>query len=50
MGGGVYDGQGAMAFGIGVTTFDGHWRLNGALGYAPGVNMVGGAAGVSYSF
>jgi trimeric autotransporter adhesin len=47
---GYYDGQGAMAVGAGITTFDNRWQVNGALSYSPGVEKVGGAAGASYNF
>jgi trimeric autotransporter adhesin len=48
--GGYFDGQGAMAFGGGMTTLDYRWQLSGALTYAPGVGKIGGSAGAAYRF
>jgi trimeric autotransporter adhesin len=50
LGSGYYDGQGALAVGAGVTTFDNQWRMNGVLSYAPGVSRMIGGGGASYSF
>jgi trimeric autotransporter adhesin len=47
---GYYDGQGAMAFGAGITTFDNRWQVNGAVSYSRGVDRAGGAAAASYNF
>jgi trimeric autotransporter adhesin len=48
--GGYYDGQGALAFGGGLTTLDNGWQVSGALSYAPGVGKIGGSAGAAYHF
>jgi autotransporter adhesin len=50
MGGGFYDGQGAMAVGYGFTSEDGAWRGNASLSYTPGVNKLGVAGGITYSW
>ncbi|GJD35775.1 Autotransporter adhesin BadA [Methylobacterium aerolatum] len=50
MGGGFYDGQGAMAVGYGFTSEDGAWRGTASLSYAPGVNKMGVSGGFTYSW
>jgi autotransporter adhesin len=44
-------GQTGFAVGLGATSENGRWRLNGAVSYSPGASrMVGGGGGVSYSW
>ena len=50
IGGGLYDGQGAIAAGYGFTSADGAWRGNASVSYAPGVQKVGVGAGVSVTW
>ena len=50
LGTGYYDNQGAMAIGYGFTSEDGAWRGTASLSYTPGVNKVGVAGGLSYSW
>ncbi len=50
MGGGFYDGQGAMAVGYGFTSEDGAWRGTASMSYSPAFNKVGVAGGLTYSW
>lgn len=50
IGGGFYDSQGAMAVGYGFTSEDGAWRGTASVSYTPGVNKLGVAGGLTYSW
>lgn len=50
MGGGFYDGQGAMAVGYGFTSEDGAWRGTASMSYSPAFNKIGVAGGLTYSW
>ncbi len=50
IGTGFYDNQTAMAIGYGFASEDGTWRGTASVSYSPGVNKVGVAGGMSYSW
>jgi autotransporter adhesin len=47
---GYFDGEAAVAAGIGFTSLDGAWRGNATINYAAGVDEVGAGAGISFAF